>query len=163
MMIVSAKVSKRKLLTGVLVAVGVILLLVFLCGRADADGSEAPEDTITVQEVATNQQRLAFLNAFGWEVSETPEETQEVRIPETFNEVFTRYNQLQQSQGYDLEPYAGKAVKRYVYRIHNHPGGADYFATLLISKDEVIGGDVTGTGQGGTMHGFAMPESKPNR
>ena len=162
MMIVSAKVSKRKLLTGVIAAVGVILLLIFLCGRADADISETPETNATTSEAATNQQRLAFLQSFGWEVSETPHETQEVRIPETFNEVFSRYNRLQQSQGYDLEPYAGKSAKRYVYRILSHPNGADYFATLLIYKNEVIGGDVTGTGQGGSMHGFAMPESKPN-
>lgn len=162
MMIVSAKVSKRKLLTGVIAAVGVILLLIFLCGRADADVSDTPEEPTATTEVSTNQQRLAFLQSFGWEVSETPHETQEVRIPETFNEVFSRYNQLQQSQGYDLEPFAGKSAKRYVYRILNHPNGADYFATLLIHKDEVIGGDITGTGQGGSMHGFAMPESKPN-
>lgn len=158
MMIVSAKVSKRKLLTGVLAAVGVILLLVFLTGRADANTETDPDAPAVSDEVATNQQRLAFLQSYGWEVSETPEETQEVRIPDTFNEVFTRYNQLQQSQGYDLEPYAGKAVKRYVYRILNHPDGPDHFATLLISKNEVIGGDVTGTGHGGSMHGFQMPE-----
>lgn len=162
MMIVSAKVSKRKLLTGLIVAVGIILLLVFLCGRADAGVTEPSEDNQVTTEVSTNQQRLAFLQSFGWEVSETPHETQEVRIPETFNEVFSRYNRLQQSQGYDLEPFAGKSAKRYVYRILNHPNGADYFATLLIHKDEVIGGDITGTGQGGSMHGFAMPESKPN-
>ena len=165
MMIVSAKVSKRKLLTGVLVAVGILLLLVFLCGKADAGSSAPAEEATITNEAATNQQRLAFLQSFGWEVSETPEETQEVRIPETFNEVFTRYNQLQQSQGYDLKPFAGKSAKRYVYRIYNHPNGADYFATLIINKDEIIGGDVTGTGHGGTMHGFAMPEtgSQPNR
>lgn len=162
MMIVSAKVSKRKLLTGLIVAVGIILLLVFLCGRADAGVTEPSEDNQVTTEVSTNQQRLAFLQSFGWEVSETPHETQEVRIPETFNEVFSRYNRLQQSQGYDLEPFAGKSAKRYVYRILNHPNGADYFATLLIHKDEVIGGDITGTGQGSSMHGFAMPESKPN-
>ncbi len=162
MLIVSAKVSKRKLLTGLIVAVGIILLLVFLCGRADAGVTEPSEDNQVTAEVSTNQQRLAFLQSFGWEVSETPHETQEVRIPETFNEVFSRYNRLQQSQGYDLEPFAGKSAKRYVYRILNHPNGADYFATLLIHKDEVIGGDITGTGQGGSMHGFAMPESKPN-
>ena len=162
MMIVSAKVSKRKLLTAVIAAVGVILLLVLLFSRADADATDIPEDTVTTSEASTNQQRLAFLQSFGWEVSETPHETQEVRIPETFNEVFSRYNRLQQSQGYDLEPFAGKAAKRYVYRILNHPNGADYFATLLIHKDEIIGGDITGTGHGGSMHGFAMPESKPN-
>ena len=156
MMIVSAKVSKRKLLTGVLVAVGVVLLLVFLCSKADVN-ADTPPDTPTTGEAATNEQRLEFLSSFGWEVSQTPEETQEVRIPETFNEVFDRYNRLQQSQGYDLTPFAGKTAKRYVYRILNHPDGPDHFVTLLICKNEIIGGDVTGTGQGGSMHGFAMP------
>ena len=164
MMIVSAKVSKRKLLTGLLIAAGVILLLIFLTGRAESGISDPQESTSISNEAATNQQRLAFLRSFGWEASETPEETQEVRIPETFNEVFSRYNRLQQSQGYDLTPYAGKSAKRYVYRIYNHPSGKDHFATLLIHKDEIIGGDVTGTGHGGTMHGFAMPgqTSQPN-
>ena len=156
MMIVSARVSKRKVLTGILVAVGVILLLVFLCQKADADAPAPTEEAAVSNEAGTNEQRLAFLRAFGWEVADAPAETQEVRIPETFNEVFTRYNQLQQSQGYDLEPYAGKTVKRYVYAITNHPNGENYYATVLVHKNQIIGGDITGTGAGGTMHGFQM-------
>jgi len=154
MMIVSAKVSKRKLLTGLLIAAGVIALLVFLCGKADASADPSANDTAAASKASTNEERLAFLRSFGWEAEDAPVETQEVRIPEEFNEVFTRYNELQKSQGYDLEPYAGKTVKRYVYRITNHPGGADWFATILINKNEIIGGDITGTGQGGSIHGF---------
>ena len=157
MMIVSAKVSKKKVLTGFLVAIGVILLLVFLCSKADATGETAPDGTEITNEASTNEQRLAFLQSFGWEVEDPPTETQEVRIPAEFNDVFTRYNELQKSQGYDLSQFAGKAAKRYVYRITNHPNGEDYYATVLIHKNQVIGGDVTGTGVGGTMHGFAMP------
>ena len=157
MMIVSAKVSKRKLLTGLIVAVGIILLLVFLCGRADAGVTEPSEDNQVTAEVSTNQQRLAFLQSFGWEVSETPHETQEVRIPETFNEVFSRYNRLQQSQGYDLSAWAGQTVKRYVYAIRNYPGGGDASATLLVDGNAVIGGDVRSGAEGGTMHGFQRP------
>lgn len=156
MMIVSAKVSKRKFLLGLLAAIGVVALLVVLCNQADATGSEE-QDPIAAARAGDNDARLAFLRSFGWEVSETPVETQEARIPEEFNEVFTRYNQLQKSQGYDLEPYAGKAVKRYVYRIDNHPDGPDHFATLLICKNKIIGGDVTGTGAGGRIHSFQMP------
>lgn len=157
MMIVSAKVSKRKFLTGLLIAVGIIALLVFLCSRANASGSNLPEDPAEANIASDNEARLAFLRSFGWEVADAPVETQEVRIPEEFNDVFTRYNELQISQGYDLEPYAGKSVKRYVYRIENHPNGADHFATLLIHKNEIIGGDITGSGKGGTIHGFQMP------
>ena len=156
MMVVSAKVSKRKFLTGLLAAVAVIALLIVLVGKADASSESVPEDTASTK-VSTNEERLAFLQSFGWEAAEAPVETQEVRIPEEFNDVFTRYNQLQQSQGYDLEPYAGKTVKRYVYRIENHPNGEGHYATLLIHKNEIIGGDITGTGEGGTVHGFQMP------
>lgn len=157
MMIVSAKVSKRKFLTGLLIAVAVIALLVVLCDKADASG-DAVQEQIAEGKAATNEERLAFLRSFGWDVTDAPTETQEVRIPEEFNDVFTRYNQLQQSQGYDLSPYAGKVVKRYVYEIRNHPNGADYYATVLIHKNQIIGGDITGTGSGGAIHGFNMPD-----
>jgi len=157
MMIVSAKVSKRKFLTGLLIAVAVIALLVFLCSKAGATGGATAEDPASANTAADNEARLAFLRSFGWEVADAPVETQEVRIPEEFNDVFTRYNELQKSQGYDLAEYAGKAVKRYVYRIDNHPNGADHFATVLIYKNKIIGGDITGTGAGGTIHGFRKP------
>ena len=157
MMIVSAKVSKRKLLTGLLITAAIVALLITLCGKADASGSSPENDPVSTGKAATNEERLAFLRSFGWDIADAPAETQEVRIPEEFNEVFTRYNQLQQSMGYDLTPYGGKAVKRYVYEIRNHPNGQDYYATVLIYKNEIIGGDITGTGKGGAMHGFQMP------
>ncbi len=154
MMIVSAKISKKRALTALLAALAVIGLLVFLFNKADA----APQPEVVVTDKAsTNEARLAFLRSFGWEVEDAPTETQEVRIPEEFNDVFTRYNELQKAQGYDLSQYAGKAAKRYVYRITNHPNGADYFATVLVCKGKIIGSDITGTGQGGVMHGFIMP------
>ena len=148
MMIVSAKVSGKKVLTGVLVAVGVILLLVFLCSKASG---EMPAEPSVTNEAATNEQRLAFLQSFGWEVSETPTQTQEVRIPEEFNDVFTRYNELQQSQGFDLSDYAGKRAKRYVYRLTEHPDGEGVHATLIVYQDRVIAADLSCTEGEGFM------------
>ena len=158
MMIVSAKLSKRKILAGLLAAAGVITLLVVLLTASEEPAVPSEPTANSTLDGATNEERVAFLQSFGWQVSETPTETQEVRIPEEFNEVFTRYNQLQQAQGYDLAPYAGKVVKRYVYQISNHPNGADYYATVLIHKNQIIGGDITGTGAGGAIHGFNMPD-----
>ncbi len=158
MVIVSAKVSKRKILIGIVAAVCIIALLVVLCRKADqpAQPEETPAQTL---KAATNEDRLAFLASFGWQVREAPTETQEVRIPKEFNEVFTRYNQLQQSQGFDLSDYAGKTAKRYVYAITNYPGGSqDFYATVLVCQNKIIGGDVTSTAEGGAMHGFAMPQ-----
>ena len=156
MLIVSAKVSKRKFLLGLAAAVCVILLLVFLFQKSDSPGGEAGMPGQTDQG-GTNEDRLAFLRSYGWEPSEAPVETQEVRIPETFNDVFSRYNRLQQSQGFDLANFAGKTVQRYVYHLNNHPSGDQAcYATVLVYKNKIIGGDVTCSGQGGSMQGFTM-------
>ena len=47
---------------------------------------------------------------------------------------------------------------RYVYKINNFPGATEpVYATLLVYKNEVIGGDVTDTCPGGQVRTFKMP------
>ena len=96
-------------------------------------------------------------------MQQEPVQTQQVRVPEDPSEVFLRYNDLQQSQGYDLLSYSGKTLTRYVYQITNYPGSDGvYFATLLIYNDSVVGGDVASSRQNGVMHGFSMPAAQPS-
>lgn len=156
MVVLTAKVSKGKLITILLAAVIVIGLIVALCtGGEDADTAES-----TLVTVKSNDDRVTYLESFGWEVESEPVETQEVRIPEELPEVLVRYNELQKSQGFDLTEYAGKTVKRYVYEVTNYPDTTDsYFATLLICKDTVIGGDVSASAQDGLMQGLAYPKN----
>lgn len=159
MVIVSAKVSKRKILLGLVIAICVVVLLSFLIGRSE-ESPQPPAQQTMEQDLdgGSNEKRLGFLKSYGWDVSQTPTETQEVRIPQEFNEVFTRYNELQKAQGFDLQAFAGKTAKRYVYAINNYPGGSqDHYATVLVHKNKIIGGDVTSTAEGGSMHGFEMP------
>ena len=153
MVIMTAKVSKSKLIAiSLLVFVAVILLVLGL-------SSSAQEAPAVPSEIKTNDDRIAYLGSFGWEVCEEPKQTQEVRIPTEPSEVFERYNDLQISQGFDLHEYSGKSVKRYVYEITNYPNSEDtYYATLLIYKNAVIGGDVCSSAQGGTMHSLNMPK-----
>ena len=100
--------------------------------------------------------RVKFLTDLGWEVTTSPAEATEVRIPRNDDQIFARYNELQKSQGYDLAKYAGKRVMRYVYRINNYPNAKEpVYATLLIYKDKIIGGDITDTTPGGKVQGFA--------
>ena len=76
-----------------------------------------------------------------------------MRIPQEPSDVFNRYNDLQKSAGYDLQPYTGKTAMRYVYKITNYPGTTDpVYATLLVLNGEIIGGDITDTAAKGTMH-----------
>ena len=160
MVILTAKVSKGKLAAIVLLILFVVVLLAVLLKNADepTPGTDG-EQTVSASEVRTNEDRVAYLAQFGWEVSAEPVQTQEVRIPTEPSEVFERYNDLQISQGFDLHEYSGKSVKRYVYEITNYPNSEDtYYATLLIYKNAVIGGDVCSSAQGGTMHSLNMPK-----
>ena len=155
MMFMTAKVDLKKiaLILGAIVAVIVAMILLF-GGGADAQTTAAPA-------VTNNDARVGFLKGFGWEVTNSPEESSQVRIPETTSEVFDRYNRLQKSQGYDLSQYAGKNVMRYVYKVNNYPGAADpVYATVLVYKNQVIGGDITDTSAGGKVQGFKMNKEK---
>lgn len=157
MVIISAKVSKKKLLAAIAAAVAVIVILAVVLNLS-AQPSPQTAQSAPMTEADPNEQRIAFLESFGWQVQSEPTQTQQVRIPEEFNEVFTRYNRLQQSQGFDLAPYAGKTAKRYIYTITNYPGDDEtHLATILVYKGKIIGGDVSSAAQGGSIHGFAMP------
>ena len=49
---------------------------------------------------------------------------------------------------------------RYVYQVNNYPGATEpVYATVLISKNQVIGGDVTDTSAKGVIQGFRKSES----
>ena len=156
MFVMTAKVNKKKIILALAaVAVLIVMLIMVFGGSEDAAPTAAPS-------LSTNDGRVAFLESFGWEVASSPTQSGQVRIPESANEVFSRYNALQKSQGYDLNQYAGKTVMRYVYKIKNYPGATDpVFATVLLYKDQVIGGDVTDTGAKGVIRGFKMPQSAP--
>ena len=108
----------------------------------------------------SNDARVKFLTDFGWDVTPSPKESGQVTIPKETSEVFDRYNALQKSQGYDLSAYAGKTVMRYVYRINNYPGATEpVYATLLIYKNQIIGGDITDTAAKGAVQGLKKPDT----
>ena len=152
MLVMTAKINKKKLAIIFAAVVVVIAALVLLI----TGGNDATPTAST--NVSNNDARVAFLKGFGWEVTTSPIQSSQVRIPEKSNDVFTRYNELQKSQDYDLSQYAGKVVMRYVYQINNYPGATEpVYATVLVHKNEVIGGDITSTAPNGRIHSFKMP------
>ncbi len=152
MMVMTAKVDFKKILLGLAAAAALVLALILLLGGGDTAQTAAPAPS-------ANDGRVKFLTDFGWEVTTSPTESGRVRIPEESGEVFDRYNALQKSQGYDLSQYAGKTVMRYVYKIGNYPGATEpVYATVLVYKNQIIGGDVTDTSAKGHIRGFKMPE-----
>ena len=152
MLVMTAKVDKKKI---VLILAGIAVLIAALI-MFSGDGDDAAPTGAPA--LSTNDGRVRFLTSLGWDIAASPVESGQVKIPETSGEVFDRYNTLQKSQGYDLTEYAGKTVMRYVYKIKNYPGATDpVYATLLIYKDQVIGGDITDTSAKGVIRGLKMP------
>ena len=152
MMVMTAKVDLKKILLALAAVAVLILALIALLGGGEAEETSAPA-------ISNNDARVKFLTDLGWDVTTSPVESSQVRIPEAGSEVFNRYNNLQKSQGYDLSKFAGKKVMRYVYKINNYPGATDpVYATLLVYRDQIIGGDVTDTSAKGVIRGFRMPQ-----
>ena len=152
MMFLTAKVDIKKLAIIAVAVVAVIVALVLIFGGSGNDSAST-----AAPAVSGNDARVEFLKGFGWDVAASPTESGQVRIPEAPTEVYDRYNALQKSQGYDLSQYAGKTVMRYVYKVNNYPGATDpVYATVLVYKNQVIGGDVTNTAAKGVIQGFTM-------
>lgn len=141
MFIVTARVPRKKLLAGsvtvlcccLVIATALILTL----------GGQAVPTSAESSGVRSNEDRVAYLNELGWQVSDTPVTTEELLIPETFDESYDAYLALQAQQGFDLTKYAGKRVKRYTYDVTNYSdSGVGVQAALLVYKNKVIGGQL---------------------
>ena len=82
MMVLTAKVDKKKIamvLAGIVAVIAVIALLL-------GGGNDRPASSVT--GVTNNDDRVNFLSGFGWEVTTSPVESSQVRIPEKSSEVF---------------------------------------------------------------------------
>ena len=154
MLVMSFKTSKQKLLlTGIVTLLIIVAFsLVFLLG-----GSKSLPTAVSAQstEAADDASRVKFLEAFGWQVSQTPVQIEEVIIPDEFDSVYEKYNRLQKKQQMDLSKYKSKRAKRYTYQVLNYPGRSDgVVANILIFDNKVIGGDICSLELNGFMHGF---------
>ena len=146
-------------------AAGAAALLLALCAAAVLSGSLSAGDVDTVSPapaspkgVKTNEDRVAYLESYGWTVSPEAVSVEELLIPEEFDETYDQYLALQAQQGFDLTQYRGRRVKRYTYEVTNYPTGASGVrAGLLIRRNTVIGGDVLSAQPGGFIHGLTLP------
>ena len=146
MFVMTAKLSKPRLIAAGVLILAVVILVVALVSGGGGGSADAPDG-------ATNDARLAYLAGFGWSVNGTPKQTQQVRIPKSADDrVFSRYNALQKSQGFDLTAHAGKEATRYVYEILNYPdASAPVYASVLVLDKNTVTGGTTATSQGLTL------------
>ena len=152
--IIHMRFTRRRLLltAAALVLVTGMTLLLAGCFRSSTPCEEV--------DLATNDQRVAYLEGLGWQVSPEPVETLDLQLPEKLEDEWDAYAKLQKGQGLPFSEFAGQAVKRYTYTVTNYPEiPQGVQANLYLWGDQIIGGDVIFTGQGGFQTDLAFPKA----
>lgn len=153
MLIWTARVSKKK--TAVITAVilvAVLAVVVLVGNQADPAVSGLPQ-------LADNEARVSYLQSMGWEVDPEPVETLQFLLPEKLEEPYLTYNELQDSQGFDLSACCGKQVARYTYTVTNYPGRPEGVqANLYVCEGQPVAGDILCAGADGFQDTLVYPE-----
>ncbi|MEG1658742.1 MAG: DUF4830 domain-containing protein [Oscillibacter sp.] len=146
----TAKFSKKKAIVSVLVLGVVLAAVIGVVGRDRAEPAEAP--------LCHNQDRVAYLKNWGWEVNPEPVETLQFLLPEKLTEPYLSYCDLQESQGFDFAACSGKQVARYTYAVTNYPGRRDGVqVNLYVCDTAAVGGDVFCAGTDGFQATLVYP------
>ena len=156
MFVFSLKASDiKRFLLLFLVAVLIITGAYFLFFKEDSAQSTLKNSAFV--KAATEEERSAYLESLGFEITADPLKVEEVMIPEEFDENYEKYNEIQKEQNFDLEKFKGCRVKKWTYEVTNYEGfeNADRIieANLLIYNDVIIGADL----QCLTEDGFLKP------
>ena len=153
MMIWTARFSRKKAVCTVLFFGAVMALLIILTGRL-------PEESEPMQpQTATNEERIAYLESFGWKVEPEPLETLQFLLPEKLEEPYLSYNTLQMAQGFDLNESLGRQLSRYTYAVTNYPGrSSGVQANLYVCEDRPVAGDIFCPGNNGFQTTLIFPQ-----
>jgi hypothetical protein len=158
MFVYSVRASALRFFSVIAVSVIALVALIVFVPTYVPTSLLVGEDKIVYDNIGSPEARRAFLAGFGWELDEMQAEEESVVIPARFDAVYDAYNTIQKAQGLDLERYRGKTVMRYTYPVKNYPEyDGTVYATLLIYKDRVIGGDVCSASADGFAHGWKSP------
>ena len=151
--VIHMRFTRRKLL---LIAAALVLVTGMTLLLAGCFHSSAPCKEISL---ATNDQRVAYLQELGWQVSPEPVETLDLQLPEDLKPQWGDYLKLQDEQGLPFGGCAGQTVRRFTYAVANYPEAPDGVqANLFLCGDRLVGGDIIATGENGFQTVLAFPE-----
>ena len=141
MLTASIKTTRTKILGTVCIVLAVIIAaILFFAGE---NGENAAE-SISLR-VTNNRERTEYIASKGLKTAEEPSLVEEVLLPEEFDEILSEYNELQKKSGFDISPYLGKKVKKYVYPVE---GETETYATLYVYENTIIAADIASHTEG---------------
>ena len=105
MIIITKKLHPRRLVAGcALFALALGVLGAGLGLVRDIQSAAAVADLqVDPRGIKTNADRVAFLEGYGWIVSQEPAAVEDIRLPDTFDASYDEYLSLQKSQGFDRQ------------------------------------------------------------
>ena len=131
-----------------------LAVVVVLGKHADSADSNLPQ-------LADNEARVSYLQSMGWEVEPEPVETLQFLLPEKLEEPYLTYNELQDSQGFDLSTACGKQVSRFTYTVTNYPNRPEGVQlNLYVCEEQPVAGDVLCAGADGFQDTLVYPETE---
>lgn len=111
------------------------------------------ENPFSEYKIDSHEDVSAFLSELGWECEIQEISEQASVLPEQFDTVLSDYNTLQLRQGCDLTKYAGQEIIIYTVPILNYSNSAEnIYATIMVHKGRIIGGDIHSADLNGFMH-----------
>lgn len=104
-----------------------------------------------------NEINKRFLSKFGIRIRENSLYTENIVIPDEFDEFYKSYNALQIESGLSLAQYKGKTAKRYTYIMLNFPERTDIpvYVNVITVNSKPVGGDINSP----ELAGFLLPLS----
>lgn len=153
MFVYTMKASGLKFFAVVAISVVVLVSAVGILPSVSASVDVANVST-DYKNISTEEQMVEFLSKLGYEAEPVPADVFEIQIPNNFNSIYEKYNELQRSQGLNLKRYAGKDATAYVFKIKNYDYDGEVYATLFIRNGRVIAGDICSKDGDGFIHGF---------
>ena len=98
-------------------------------------------------KILTNEDRVELINSLGYTVLPESVEDKQINIPNEFNDVYSKYNELQQKGGFDLKNFSGLKANVYKYKVD----GKDLYVNIILCDGVLIGGDVSSSNLNGEM------------
>ena len=155
MFIYSFKANKKALIGAGMVILA-LLILFFAVPRQAKSVAAQLKPSLKAQ---SNEERIAFIANFGYDVIKEPVEIRDITIPEQFDDTYSSYNELQLSQGFDLSKYKGKNAKSYSYAVTNYDAVENSEQTirvnLIVYRSRIIAADICSVELDGFMHALS--------
>ena len=151
MFVYTVRASSVKFFSFIILTLLLVVSVLFFSGGGEA---LAASDKVTFSGIKSARDRVEFIRSFGLDIDEVPMSEEDFRVPETFDTVMQKYNELQRRQGLDLTRYKGKNVTRYSYNLKNLEGyeGASV-VNITVRRGTVVACDISSLEPGG----FVLP------